>query len=315
MTRSLTSRRRLARMPLHTFRRHKLLYLMFLPAVVYYGIFHYLTMYGVVIAFQDYDPLMGVRTMFVAPNWVGLRNFIDFFQSFYFWRLLRNTLIISLAKLAVGFPAPLLLALLLNEVRLLRFKKAIQTISYLPHFLSWVIIGGMMFSFLSLDGPANALRSLLGFEPILYLSDRARFRTILVASHVWQTVGWGSIIYLAGLASVNPELYDSARVDGANRLQQAIHISVPTISNLIAILLILSMGDILNAGFEQVLMLYNPSVYEVADIIDTFIYREGIQNLRFSYTAAVGMFKNIFGLIFVLTTNSIAKRLGSTGLF
>lgn len=295
--------------------KHLGLYLMFVPALVYFTLFHYLPMAGLVIVFQNYDPMSGLPGMLASPNWIGMRNFTDFFSSFYFWRLIRNTLVISGLKLVVGFPFPILLALALNEVRSKRYRSMVQTITSLPNFLSWVIIGGIVFSIVSLDGPVNKIVSLTGRTPVNFLGHVPSFRSILVISHVWQSAGWGSIIYLAGLSSINPELYQSATVDGASRLQQMWHISLPSIAHLIAILLIMSVGNILNAGFEQVLVLYNPSVYEGADIIDTFIYREGLQNLRFSYSAAVGVFKNLVGLLFIFGANRAAKRLGHSGLF
>ena len=296
-------------------RKYRLLYLMFLPAFAYYMLFHYIPMYGIVISFQNYDPLSGVKRILVKPNWVGLKNFTDFFSSYYFWRLLRNTFLISFYKLLAGFPAPLILALLLNEVRHVKFKKTVQTITYLPHFLSWVILGGMIYSILSLSGPVNTVLAGMNIPRRLFLTDRSLFRGILVTSAVWQGVGWGSIIYLAALSGINPELYESAVIDGASRFQKMLYISIPSLSNLMVILLIFSMGSILSAGFEQVLVLYSPQVYEVADIIDTYIYREGILNTRFSYSTAVGMFKNVVGLIFIVGTDLIAKKSGNPGLF
>lgn len=296
--------------------RYKFLYLLVMPGALYFLIFHYIPMYGVVIAFQDFKPFGGLEAMITAPNWVGLLHFENFFDSYYFGRLLENTLLISSYKLLFGFPLPIVLALMLNEVVRAKFKRIVQTISYLPHFLSWVIISGMVIALLSpTSGPINLIITALGGNPVTFMGDPGYFRSVLVASDVWASVGWGSIVYLAALAGINPALYESARIDGANRFHQMVHISVPGISNIIAILFVLSVGGILNAGFEQVLLLYSPSVYSSGDIIDTYVYREGLLKNNFSYASAIGMFKNVVGLVFLIVANYVVKRMGKEGVW
>jgi putative aldouronate transport system permease protein len=296
--------------------RYKLLYVMFLPAIFYFVIFSYLPMFGIVIAFQNFRPYLGLKGMISNPNWVGFKHFLDFFDSYYFGRLIRNTLLISIYKIVFGFPMPIIFALMLNEVYKLKFKKTIQTISYLPHFLSWVVIGGLVTLLLSSDGLVNRFLILLGNdETIQFIQDKRFFRGILVISDIWAGVGWGSIIYIAGLASLNIEIYESAIIDGANRFQRIIYISLPGISNLIAMMLIFAVGGLMSAGFEQVLVLQSPAIYEVGDIIDTFVYRVGLLGSEFSYGTAIGLFKNIISLILIILANYAAKKLGNEGLF
>ena len=264
-------------------KKYWLIYLMMLPGFLYLVIFHFLPMYGIVIAFQDFQPFGGIEGIFIDPNWVGLKHFKAFFNSFYFERTLFNTLFINFLKLGLGFLASLVLALMINEVRNKRFKKFTQTVSYLPHFLSYVIIAGLIQFFLSpTSGPVNTIITYFGGQPIDFLGSELYFRSILIISHIWTTVGWGSIVYLAALSGISPELYESADLDGATRIQKMIHISVPTIAPIIVIMLILDMGKILDQGFEQVLLLYSPAVYEVGDIIDTYVYREGILNVNYT---------------------------------
>ncbi|MBO9608038.1 MAG: sugar ABC transporter permease [Paenibacillaceae bacterium] len=297
-------------------RKHKFLYLLAAPGLLYFFLFDYVPMYGVLIAFQDFKPFAGVEQLLIHPNWIGLDNFKDFFNSYYFGRLLRNTLLISSYKLLFGFPAPILLALLINEIYHNKFKRLVQTISYLPHFLSIVIVSGLLYTLLSpANGPVNAIITASGGEAIPFLSSPDYFRSILVASDIWASVGWGSIVYLAVLAGIDPGQYESARIDGANRFQQMMSISLPGMANIISILFILAVGGILNAGFQQVLLLYSPGVYNVGDIIDTFVYREGLINSRYSYAQSVGVFKSLVGLLFLLITNYIVRRLGKEGIW
>lgn len=296
--------------------KHKFLFLLLLPGLMHVLLFHYVPMYGIVIAFQNYSPYAGIRSMFAEAEWVGFRHFEQFFGSYYFFRIIRNTLLISGYKILFGFPAPILLALMLNELRNARFKKYVQTITYLPHFLSWVIISGLIVSLLSpTTGAISKLIIGLGGPQTQLLSDASLFRTILVTSDVWASVGWGSIIYLAALAGIDPGQYESAKIDGASRFQQMIHISLPGMSNMMAIIFIFAVGGILNAGFEQVLLLYSPNVYSVGDIIDTYVYREGLIQNNYSYAQAVGLFKNVVGLVFLLLTNYMVKRLGKEGIW
>jgi putative aldouronate transport system permease protein len=272
-------------------------------------------MFGIIIAFKDISPFGGVRGIFEAP-WVGFRQFSRFLNSMFFWNLMRNTVVIRALKLVWGFPAPILLALLLNEVRLKRFKRVVQTISYLPHFISWVVVSGLVFSLLSKEvGVVNVALESLGFKPVAFLLEPKYFRSILVLSAMWKGIGWSSIVYLAAITSIDPELYEAATIDGANKVQQALHITIPGISLIIVIQLIFSIGNMLNAGFEQVLLLYSPRVYEVADIIDTYVYRVGIQGLEYSFAAAVGLFKSVVALILLLITNKVAHKFGYPGIW
>lgn len=289
-------------------KKYMLLYIMMIPGFLYLVIFHFLPMVGIVIAFQNYMPFEGIEGMFKNPNWVGFKHFKDFFSSYYFGRVLFNTLFINVFKLILGFSASLSLALMINELRLKKFKKFTQTISYLPHFLSYVIIAGLIQFFLSpTGGPLNTIINALGGKPIDSLGSELYFRPILIISHIWTTAGWGSIVYLAALTGISPEMYESADLEGATRLQKIMHISIPSIAPIIVIMLILDLGKVLDQGFEQVLLLYSPAVYSVGDIIDTYVYREGILNVNYSYSTAVGLFKSLVSLTLILTSNRIVK--------
>lgn len=296
-------------------RRQKFYYFLLLPGLLYFLIFHYIPMFGVSIAFKDITPFDGIEGIF-GGEWVGFTHFKRFFDSYYFWNVLGNTIIISLYKLFFGFPAPILLALLLNEVTSKWFKKSVQTISYLPHFISMVVVAGLLTNLLSTDnGILNAILSALGKEAVSFLGEPAYFRTILVISDVWQSIGWGSILYLAAMAGIDPQLYEAAKMDGANRLRQMWHITLPGISFVISILLILNVGKFLEAGFEQIFLLYSPSVYQVADIIDTYVYRQGLLQMQYSFAAAIGVFKNIVGMVLILLANYIVKKMDQPGLW
>ena len=295
--------------------RHKFLYFLILPGLIYFFVFKYLPLAGLIIAFKDYHGLGGVKGIFTSP-WVGFRYFEYLFTSHYFWRLLRNTLLISTYRLIFGFPAPIILALLINELQFMKFKRIVQTISYLPHFVSWVVVAGLVTMILSPStGPVNALIKELGFEPISFLVDKRYFRGVLVVSSIWREIGWGSIIYLAAISSVPQEQYESAYLEGANRVQRAWYITIPGISLVIAILLILAIGRIIEENFEQIFNLYNPAVYEVADVFETYIYRRGLIQADFSYGTAVGFFKSFTSLVLVAATNRAAKMLGQEGLW
>jgi putative aldouronate transport system permease protein len=297
------------------FWKYKFFHLLVLPGVVYYAIFHYLPMFGLLIAFNDYNGMGGIMGIITAP-WVGLRNFIDLFHSHFFWRLLRNSLILSSLRLLFGFPAPILLALLLNEVRMRRFQKVVQTITYLPHFLSWVVIAGIVSLLLTSTGPVNSvLVSVFHIEPILFLSDPKYFRGVLVSTGVWQSIGWNSIIYFAAIAGVPQEQYEVAIVEGANRAQRVWYITLPWMKYVIVILLVLSIGSIIESDFEQIFNMYTPAVYEVADVFDTYVYRRGLQQRDFSYATAVGLFKSVISFVLVLGANRVAKGLGQEGLW
>ena len=296
--------------------KYKFFHLLVLPGIVFFFIFRYLPMIGVAIAFNDYNGMGGLAGMINAP-WVGFANFIELFESIYFWRLIRNTLVISGLRILFGFPAPILLAILLNEIRFMPFKKTVQTISYLPHFLSWVVITGLLSMLLGSEGPVNALlQRYFGMEsPIIWLADKRYFRAVLVASGIWQSLGWSSIIYFAAISGVPPEHYEVAIVEGASRFQRTWYITLPWLRFIMVILLVLSIGSIINEDFEQIFNLYNPAVYEVADVFETYIYRKGLAERDFSYATAVGLFKSIVAFIGVWTANRVAKALGQEGLW
>lgn len=290
-------------------------YLLLLPGLLYLIIFHYIPMFGIIFSFKEYQPFMGVEGIFTS-EWVGLKHFQKFFNSYYFWDILGNTLAISLLKFIFGFPAPIIFALLLNEVRNKKFMKTVQTISYLPHFLSWVVVSGLLVTLLSTDnGLINIIREAMGKESIMFLGDPKYFRQVLVISDIWKGIGWGSIVYLAAISGVDQEMYEAAYIDGANRWRRIWHITLPSISHIVVIMLIFSVGGLLNAGFEQIFLLYSPAVYSVEDIIDTFVYREGLQSNNYSYATAVGLFKSLVSMFLLLLTNFIAKRLDQEGIW
>ena len=287
--------------------------LMLLPVIVYFIIFKYIPMGGIVIAFKDFKLGLGVS----GSEWVGLANFVDAFRTRFFIRAIRNTLIISVLKLCVGFPAPIILALLLNEVRHNGYKRVVQTISYLPHFLSWIIMAGILSQLLSPNnGAVNALLKSLGRkDPVPFLLDNTYFRGTVVISDVWKGVGWGSILYLAAISSIDPTLYEAAICDGATRPQRIRYITIPCIMPTITIMLILSLGGILDAGFDQLLNLYSSAVYETGDIIDTYVYRVGLVDWNYKLSTAIGLFKNVIGFMLVAGTNSVAKAISGTGIW
>lgn len=296
---------------LQTVRTDWLLYLFLCPGLLYFIIFKYLPMYGVIIAFQDYSPFKGIS----ESDFVGFKHFIRFFEDAEFSTVFRNTLLISLYKLIFGFPVPILLALMLNEVRKAWFKTAAQTLFYIPHFFSWVIFGGIVIQVLSSKGMINSLISWFGGDTVLFMTHKEYFRAILVISDIVKESGWSSIIYLAAIAGVNPSLYEAARMDGAKKWHEVWHITLPGIQTTIIILFILQLGNILELGVQQVFMLYNPLVYEVGDIIDTYVYRVGLTEQKYSFATAVGLFQSTVGLILIYLANGLARRLGRGGLW
>jgi len=288
------------------------LYVMLLPGIIYFLIFRYWPIYGLIIAFKNFRVLDGIG----GSPWVGMQNFQALLDSPLFMRAVRNTFVISFLKLVIGFPPPIILALMLNEVRIMRVKKLIQTVSYLPHFLSWVIIYAILLAFLApARGLVNQTIKGFGLEAINFLTDPRWFVGVIVASDIWKEIGWSAIIYLAALTSISPELYEAASIDGAGRLQQIRHISIPGILPVIILLLILRMGHILDAGFDQIYILYNPLVYESSDIIDTWVFRNGIEEFRFSLSTAASVFKSVFGLGLLLTADKLAKRFTGSGIW
>lgn len=292
-------------------KKNKELYIMIAPVILYFVIFHYVPMYGASIAFKNYTPARG----FAESPWVGFTHFIRFFDSIYFVRLLRNTFMISFWSLLFGFPAPIILALLLNEIRARKFKNAIQTITYLPHFISLVVIIGLLREFSVSTGLINDIMNLFGIErrPLMQLPQY--FRTLFIGSEIWQTIGWNSIIYLAALSGVDQEQYEAARIDGANRWKQTLHVTLPGIQSTIIILLILRMGRLFTVGFEKIILMYNPSTYEVADVISSFVYRSGLLEMNYSYSTAVGLFNSAMNFAMLLLANRLSKRFSETSLW
>ncbi|GIO53777.1 ABC transporter permease [Paenibacillus cineris] len=293
-------------------RRDRELLLLFIPCILFYIIFRYGPLYGLIIAFKDYSVFSGV----MGSDWVGLKHFIKFFSNQDFWMLFRNTLLLGFYTLIFGFPFPILLAILLNEVRTKWFKKSVQTLSYLPAFLSVVIISSMIIDFLSpTNGLLNQLLAAFGFEKKYFLVDPAWFRPIYVISEIWGTIGYESIIYLAAIAGINPTLYEAARVDGASRFHMIRHITIPGLMPTMLIMFILKTGSMIRIGYEKVLLLYNPMTYNVADVFSTYVYRKGLLESNYSYAAAVGMFEALVAMTMLLGANAISRKIGGKGLW
>lgn len=294
------------------FQVSKYLLLMFLPCFLYYLLFKYLPIFGIVISFKDYNLFKGVW----ASEWVGLKHYYMLFENPDFFKLMRNTFLLGFYKLIFGFPAPIIFALLLNEVRLQVVKRFVQSVSYLPHFISNVIVVSMAMMFLSpSNGIINKILAAVGVGSINFLAESDWFRTIYVITEIWQGLGWESIIYLAALTAVSPELYEAAEMDGAGRFTKMRHVSIPGISMTIVILLILNIGKILEIGFEKVFLLYTPATYETADIISTYVYRVGLISGNFSYASAIDLFMGIIGLIFIYSANYFSRKLGDNSLW
>ncbi|MFD0617140.1 ABC transporter permease [Paenibacillus sp. GCM10027629] len=300
------------RSPFRRFLQQIDLQMMVIPGILLIIIFSYIPMYGVLMAFQDYSIFKG----FAASPWVGLKHFEMFFNSPEFVSVMRNTLVISLLKLCIGFPAPIILALMLNEVRHMLFKRVVQTITYLPHFMSWVIVAGIVMSLLSTDnGSVNILLENLNLvdEPINFLSIPKLFWSILVTTNVWKEIGFGSIVYMAAIAGIDPHMYEAASMDGASKFKQIYLITLPSIMPVVIIFMILAIGNLLNAGFEDILLLgVNPVLREVSDVIETYVYRIGIQNSRYSYATAVGLFKAVISVGLLTIANYLARRSGNS---
>ncbi len=288
------------------------LYIFILPAFLYFLIFHYIPMYGVQIAFKNFVPTLGIW----GSEWVGLEHFTRFFESYYFWDIIKNTLGISVYELIVGFPLPIILALALNEAKDGLYKRTVQTVTYAPHFISVVVMAGMIIAFLSpATGIINHAIQLVGFEPIAFMSDPAWFKSVYVMSGVWQSTGWGTIIYLAALAGVDPQHHEAAIVDGASRFQRIWHINIPAIVPTMVILLIMNVGNIMAMGFEKILLLQNPLNLESSNVIATFVYQAGLLDAQYSFAAAVGLFNAVINAILLITVNHIAKKTSETSLW
>lgn len=297
-------------------RRNYQAYLLFLPVLAFYLIFAYKPMYGILIAFKDYSPMKGI----LGSPWAassGMAHFISFFHSYYFVRLLKNTLIISITNLLVTFPAPIVLALLLNEVRSKKFKKTVQTLTYLPHFVSMVIICSMVQLFVSNTGFITQILSALGLVDgtTSLLSHSELFVPIYNISGLWQTVGWSAIIYMSALSGIDQELYEAARIDGANRWKQTLHVTLPGIMGTIIILLILRIGTIMSVGHEKIILLYNEEIYNTADVISTYVYRKGLLESNWSFSTAVGLFNSVINFVLVIGANKLSKKTTDMGLW
>lgn len=293
------------------FKKNKGLYILIIPVVLFYIIFHYGPIYGAVIAFKQYAPAKGI----MGSPWVGFKHFIEFFQSIYFVRLLTNTLTISITELIFGFPAPIILALMINELRNRTYSRLVQTITYMPHFVSMVVVCGMIVQFTKDSGFITQFLGLFGFPQETMLNNPSMFVPIYVISNIWQGVGWGSIIYLAALTGIDQELYEAAKIDGAGKWRQTINITLPCLLPTIIILFILRLGNMLNVGFEKIILLYNPATYETADVISSYVYRKGIQEFSWSFSTAVGLFNSVINFALVISANQISKKTGETSLW
>ncbi len=291
--------------------RNRSLYILVIPVLLFYILFHYKPMYGAIIAFKDYTPALGVKD---SP-WIGLDNFIRFFKSVYFGRLIKNTILLSVYSLIFGFPAPIILALLLNEVRNKRFKNLTQTITYLPHFISLIVVTGMLTDFSMTSGLFNDIIEFFGGQRSPLLQNPNLYRTMYVASGIWQQVGWGSIIYLSALAGVDQQLYEAASIDGAGKWKQLLNVTLPGIAPTIIIMLIMRVGQLMSMGYEKTILLYNPSTYDTADIISSYIYRVGLLEQDWSYSTAVGLFNSVINFCLLILTNKISKKFSETSLW
>jgi putative aldouronate transport system permease protein len=304
-----------ARLDLKTLRymwKYRTLYFLALLPIAYFIIFKYVPMLGAVIAFKDYNVFKGI----VESEWVGLQHFKAMFEYPDFLSTFVNTLLINLYDLVFAFPAPIVLALLLNELRHARFKRLVQTVIYMPHFLSWVIVSGVVVALLSPStGMVNSVLGWFGIEPIYFMGENEYIRTIIIGSGLWRDIGWGTIIYLAALAGVNPDLYEAAEIDGANRWQQTLSITIPSILPTVMILFLLKIGNFMEFGFERVFVFLNPLNIQNGEIIDTYVYKAGLLEMQYSYTTAVGLFNSVIGLILVYIANSLSKKATGEGLF
>lgn len=286
---------------------------MILPGMVFFLIFNYAPLYGIQLAFKKFLYNEGIS----GSPWIGLKNFQQLWLDREFYNVVKNTIIISFGKILFAFPAPILLALLLNELKNKKYKSIIQSVLYLPHFLSWVIVAGLIYNLISVTNGvmAKVLADIFQVQQPMIIGNPQYFRLLVYWSNVWKTAGWGTIIYLAAISGIDASLYESAIIDGANRFKQMLYITIPSLSYAIVILLILSIGQVMNGGFDQIFNLYDPGVYKVGDIIDTYVYRIGIQNAKFEFSTAAGLFKSVINCVLLLSANWIAKRLGHSGIY
>lgn len=293
------------------FVRYRFIYLMLIPVILYYAVFCYGPMGGVVIAFQNFKPALGIK----GSNWVGMKHFVDFLTGPYAGRLIFNTLAINILQILFAFPVPIIIALLINEIQCKKYKKVVQTISYMPHFISLVVMCGLLITFCRSDGIFNDFLSLFGIERTNLLANARLFRPLYVLSGIWQEAGWGSIIYLATLSTIDQGLYEAATIDGANRFQRMIYVSFPGLQPIIIVQLIMRIGNILTTGFEKVFLLYSPLTYDTADIISTYIYRQGLELSNYSYGTAVGLFNSVVNLIILVMANTISRKVTEESLW
>lgn len=291
--------------------RNRSLYILVIPVIVFYILFNYKPIYGAIIAFQDYVPRLGIS----GSEWVGLENFKRFFSDIYFGRLMKNTLLLSVYDIIFGFPAPIILALLLNEVHNKFFKNVTQTITYLPHFISMVVVCGMLTDFCLSTGLFNDIIVFFGGERHPLLQDPDLYRTIYILSGIWQQVGWGTIIYLSALAGVDSQLYEAAEIDGATKWKQTIHVTLPGIAPTIITMLILKIGKLMSMGYEKTILLYNPSTFETADIISSYVYRIGLLDQDWSYSTAIGLFNSVINFVLLILANRLSKKFSETSLW
>ena len=291
--------------------KYKTLYFLFIPVLIYYIVFQYGSMFGLIIAFENYKPRLG----FFKSPFVGLTHFKNFIHDYYFKRTLMNTIRISVTNLIFTFPCPIILAIFISELRSKKYSKVVQTITYIPHFVSIVVVTSILMDLTSRTGAITTFLSYFGFEPVTMLNEPKYFLPLYIISNIWQNVGWNSIVYLAALLSIDSQLYEAARIDGAGKLRQLWSVTLPCLLPTIVIMLILQIGKMFNVGYEKIILTYNSLTYEVADVINSYVYREGLLNLNYSYAAAVGMFNSIVSFILVWTTNKISNKLTGSGLW
>lgn len=292
-------------------KKNKQLYLLVLPVVIFYLVFSYKPMYGIIIAFKQFNPAKGI----LGSDWVGFKYFIDFFQSHYFGRLIKNTLVISISSIAFGFPAPIILALLINELRRKWFSRAVQTISYIPHFVSLVVVCGMLSDFSQIGGLISSAVEYFTGKQMNLLTVPNYFVPLYVSSGIWKEIGFSSIVYIAALTSIDQQLYEAAKIDGAGRWKQLTHVTLPGIMPMVIIMFILAMGGILNVGFEKIILLYSPVIYSTSDVISSFVYRRGLLEFNFGYSTAVGLFNTVVNFLLLYITNKISKKVNETSLW
>lgn len=291
--------------------RNRSVYLMVIPVILFYILFHYKPMYGTIMAFMDYSPRLG----FAGSEWIGFDNFVRFFNSPYFYQLLRNTLLLSVYGIIFGFPAPIILALLLNEVKSTKFKKVVQTVTYLPHFISLVVVTGIIKDFTMSTGLITDIVVFFGGERQSLIQNPDLYRTIYIVSDIWQGIGWGSIIYLSALAGVDEQLYEAASIDGAGRWKQLLNVTIPGITPTIITMLIMKLGQVLGSNYEKTILLYNEATYETADVISSYVYRVGLLDRDWGYSAAIGLFNSVINLLLLLAANKISKKVSETSLW